>query len=93
MNLITKQIKYRQTKGNKFFISSVKSWLKKMLQKCIYSLHNEGKPATERFIRTLKGKICKYMTSIPKNVYIDESDDIVNKYNNTYKTTKMKSVV
>ena len=33
------------------------------------------------------------MTSVPKNVYIDKLDDIVNKYNNTYhRTIKMKSV-
>ena len=45
----------------------------------------------ERFIRTLKNKIYKYMTSISKNVYIDKSDDIVNKYNNRYHSTiKMK---
>ena len=33
------------------------------------------------------------MTSISKNVYIDELDDVVNKYNNTYhRTIKMKPV-
>ena len=33
------------------------------------------------------------MTSISKNVYLDKSDDIVNKYNNTYHSTiKMKPV-
>ena len=33
------------------------------------------------------------MTSIPKNVYIDKLDDILNEYNNTYHTTiKMKPV-
>ena len=33
------------------------------------------------------------MTSIFKNMYIDKSDDIVNKYNNTYHSTiKMKPV-
>ena len=33
------------------------------------------------------------MTSISKNVYIDELDDIVNKYNNAYhRTVKMKPV-
>ena len=43
-------------------------------------LENEGKcVADERFIRTLKNKIFKYMTSISKNVYIDNLDDIVNK--------------
>ena len=47
----------------------------------------------ERFIRILKNKIYKYMTSISKNVYIDKLDDIVNKYNNTYHSIiKMKPV-
>ena len=33
------------------------------------------------------------MTSISKNVYIDNLDDVVNKYNNTYHSTiKMKPV-
>ena len=60
----------------------------------MYSTHNEGKSVVaERFIRTLKNKIYKYMTSISKNVYIDKLDDIVNKYNNTYHSTiKMKPV-
>ena len=50
----------------------------------MYSIHNEGKSvAAGRFIRTLKAKIYKYMTSISKNVYIDKLDDIVNEYNNT----------
>ena len=58
----------------------------------MYSVHNEGKSAVaERFIRTLKNKSYKYMTSVSKNVYIDKLDDIVNKYNNTYHSTiKMK---
>ena len=60
----------------------------------MYSIHNEGKSvAAERFIRTLKNKIYKYMTAILKNVYIDKLDDIVNEYNNTYhRTIKMKPV-
>ena len=49
--------------------------------------------AAERFIRTLKNNIYKYLTSISKNVNIDKLDDIVNKYNNTYhKTIKMKPI-
>ena len=39
------------------------------------------------FVRTLKNKIYKYMTSISKNVYIDKLDDIVDEYNNTYHRT------
>ena len=60
----------------------------------IYSTHNEGKSVvTERFMRTLKNKIYKYMTSVSKNIYIDKLDDIVNKYNNTcHSTIKMKPV-
>ena len=60
----------------------------------MYSIHNEEKSVvTERFIRTLKTKIYKYMTSISKNVYIDKLNDIVNEYNNSYhKTIKMKPV-
>ena len=58
----------------------------------MYSTHNEGKSVVaERFIRTLKNKIYKHMTSISKNLYIDKLDDIVHQYNNTYHTTiKMK---
>ena len=60
----------------------------------MYSTNNEGKSVVaERFIRTLKSKIYKYMTSISKNVYIDKLNVIVNKYNNTYHTTiKMKLI-
>ena len=78
-------------KGSKCDNRSVKSWLEKNDIE-MYSTYNEGKPVIdERFIRTLKNKIYKYMTSISKNVYIDKLDDIVNKYNNTYQSTiKMK---
>ena len=44
----------------------------------MYSTNNEGKSVVpERFIRTLKNIIYKYMTSISKNVYVDKLDDIV----------------
>ena len=43
----------------------------------MYSTNNKGKSViAERFIRTLKNKIYKYMTAISKNVYIDKLDDI-----------------
>ena len=59
----------------------------------MYSTDNEGKSVVaEKFIRTLKNKIYKYMTSTSKNVYIDKLEDIVHKYNNTYHSAiKMKS--
>ena len=60
----------------------------------MYSIHNGGKSVVaERFIRTLKNKIYKYMTSVSKNLYIDKLDDIVDDYNNTYhRTIKRKPV-
>ena len=71
----------------------MKSWLEKN-DIGMYSTRNEGKSVVaERFIRTLKTKIYKYMTAVSKNVDIDKLSDIVNEYNNTYhRTTKMKSV-
>ena len=49
----------------------------------MYSTHNEGKyVVAKRFIRTLKNKTYKYITSTSKNVYIDKLDDIVDEYNN-----------
>ena len=60
----------------------------------MYSTHNEGKfVVAERFTRTLKNKVYKYMTSISKNVYIDKLDDIINEYNNKYHITfKMRPI-
>ena len=60
----------------------------------MYSTQNEGKSVfAEKFIRKLKNKTYRYMTSILKNVYIDKLDDIVNEYNNTYhRTIEMKSI-
>ena len=59
----------------------------------MYSTNNKGKSiVAERFIRTIKNKIYKYMTSILKNVYIDKLDDIVKKYNTYHKSIKMKPV-
>ena len=71
----------------------MKSWLEKNNRE-MYSTHNEGKSVVAgRFIRTLKKKIYKHMTSISKNVCVDKLDHIVNEYNNTYhRTIEMKSV-
>ena len=77
--------------GSAFYNNVFKKFLKDN-DISMYSTYNEGKSAVaERFIRTLKIKIYKHMTSISKNVHYDVLDDIVNKYNNTYhKTIKMK---
>ena len=80
-------------KGSEFYNAYCKKWWRDN-DIAMYSTHNEGKSAVaERFIRTLKSKIYKYMTSISKNVYIDKLDDIVDEYNNTYHTSiKMKPI-
>ena len=58
----------------------MKSWLENNNIE-IFSTHNEDKSvAAEIFIRTLKNKTYKYMTSISKNAFIDKLDDIVNEY-------------
>ena len=80
-------------KDRKFYNRSIKSWLEKSAIE-MYSTRNERKSViAEQFIRTLKNKIYKYMSSISKNIYIDKSDDIGNKYNNTsHNTFKIKPV-
>ena len=71
-------------KGSKFHNRLMKSLLQYNNIE-VHSTNNEVKSdVAERFIRTLKNKIFKCMTSISKNMYIDKLDKIVNKYNNTY---------
>ena len=68
-------------KGSEFYNNFFKKWLQDN-NIVMYSTHNEGKSVVaERFIRTLKSKIYKHMTSISKNVYIDKLDDLVDEYN------------
>ena len=55
-----------------FAIALLKKWIKDNNIE-MYLIHNEGKSVVaQRFIRTLKNKIYKYMTSISKNVYINK---------------------
>ena len=66
-------------KGGELYNKSMKSWL--LVNNIeMYSMYNKGKSVVaESFVRILKDKIYKYMTSVSKNVYIDKLDDIVNK--------------
>ena len=77
--------------SSEFYNAYFKKWLRDN-DIVMYSTHNEGKSVVaERFVRTLKSKTYKYMTSISKNVFIDKLDDIVDENNNTYHTIiKMK---
>ena len=77
--------------GSKFYNNKCKSFLKENVIE-MYSTFNEGKSVVpERFIKTLKTKIYKDMTTIGKNVYFNDLADIVKKYNNTvHSSIKMK---
>ena len=74
--------KILMNKDNEFYNRSIKSWLHD---------HDIEIHSTQRFIRTLKHKVYKYMISICKVVYIDKLAHIFNKSNSTYHSTmKMK---
>ena len=81
-------------KASEFYNNSFIKWLQDNDIE-MYSTHNEGKSVvSEKFIRTLRNKIYKYMTSTSNDVYIDKLDDIVNKYKNAYRRTiKIKPIV
>ena len=61
--------------------------------KNIILYHTEGKnkaTIAERFVKTIKGKMWKYMTENKTKKIIDVLDDLVNEYNNTeHSTIKM----
>ena len=101
VNAFQSILKQSNRRPNKIWVDNrsefYNTFLKKWLQEndiVLYSTDNEEKSvAAERFLRTLKNKIYKYMTSISKNVYIEKLDDIVNEYSSTcHRTIKMKSI-
>ena len=77
--------------GDEFYNHNFQKWLSSN-DIIMYSTYNEGKSViAERFIRTLKNKLYKHMTSIGENVYYDVLNDVVIEYNNTkHSTIKMK---
>ena len=79
--------------GSEFYNRDFKKWLSDN-NIIMYSTYNEGKSVvTGRFIRTLKNKLYKHMTTTSKNVYYNVLDDVVGKYNNTkHSTIKMKPI-
>ena len=69
-----------------FYNRLMKSWLEKKAIG-ILSTDNKGKSVVaDRFIRTFKGKLFKYLTWKSKDMYFGKLDYIVNKYNNMYST-------
>ena len=71
----------------------IKPWLEKHNIE-MHSAHYEGKSVIAAgFIRTVKNKIYKNVTSVSKIVYINKLDNIVKNYNNTYHSSiKMKPI-
>ena len=101
VNAFNKSIKQSNRKPNKIWVDQGGEFYNNVFEKWLsdndinmYSTYNEGKSvAAERFIRTLKNKLYKYMTATGKNVYYDVLEDVVNKYNNTkHSTIKMKPI-
>ena len=99
VNAFNKIIKQSNRKPEKIWVDQVGEFYNNVLKKWLldndiimYSTYNEGKSVVaERFIRTLKNKLYKHMTTTGKNVYYDVLDGVVNKYNNTkHSTIKMK---
>ena len=76
--------------GSEFYNRLMKSWLQDNDIE-MYSTTNKGKSAVDkRFIRSLKNKLCKYITSVSVNVYIDKLADKFNEYNNTHRPNTTK---
>ena len=101
VNAFNKIIKQSNRKSNKIWVDQGGEFYDNVFEKWLsdndiimYSTYNEGKSVVaERFIRTLKSKLYKYLTATGKNVYYDVLDDVVNEYNNTkHSTIKMKPI-
>ena len=101
VNAFNKIIKQSNRKPNKIWVDQGGEFYNYVFEKWLsdidinmYSTYKEGKSVVaERFIRTLKNKLYKHMTTTGKNVYYNVLDDVVNKYNNTkHSTIKMKPI-
>ena len=99
VNGFNKIIKQCKRKPNKIWVEQGSEFYNNVFKKCLsdndiimYSTYRGGKSVVvERFIRTLRNKLYKHMTTTGKNVYYDVLYDIVNKYNNTkHSTIKLK---
>ena len=79
-------------KPNKLWVDQGRELYNKLMQEwldnndiLIYSTHNEGKSViAERFIKTLKYKICKRMTVNDSKSFFPYFNKLVDQYNNTY---------
>ena len=90
-NAFQKILDEPNSKPNIIWLNKDSEVYSKLIKSCrydndieIYAIFNQGKSVVaRRFIKMLKTKILKYMTSISKNACIDKFDVIVNEYNKT----------
>ena len=76
--------KLRSDKGSEFINKDFQQLLKKQ-NITFYTANNEVKAAiVERFNRTLKGRMYRYFTAKNTLRYVDNLQDFVSSYNNTY---------
>ena len=90
-NAFQKCLDEPNSKPNIIWLNKDSEIYSKLIKSCrydndteIYAIFNQGRSVvTRRFIKILKTKILKYVTSISKNACIDKFDVIVNEYNKT----------
>ena len=79
-------------KPNKLLVDQWREFYNKLMQEWLdnndilmYSTHNEGKSViAERFIKTLKTKMYKKMTSNDSKSYLSYLNKLIDQYKNTY---------
>ena len=92
--LMTERPKHLQAdQGTEFFNKNVSRMLEAFGPKLYHSYSEHKASIVERVQRTLRGRLGKLFTERGNNVWIDEIDNIVNAYNNSYHSSiKMKPV-
>ena len=73
--IITKPSKTWVDKGSEFYKRPMKSWQEKNGVKMVSTNNKWKSGAAERFIKTLKKTIYKYMTSGSKNLHTGKLDN------------------
>jgi hypothetical protein len=89
-----KPAKFQTDRGREFENTTVKNFFKEQGVHYFFAYNTEIKCAlVERFNRTMKNKMWRYMTYKKTKRYIDVLDDLVHSYNNTYhRSIKMAPV-
>ena len=92
LNVFIKKWNESNRKPNKLWVDQGREFYNKLLQRLLdnndilmYSTHNEGKSViAERFIKTLKAKIYKKITTNDSKSYFPYLNKLVDQNNNTY---------